>query len=112
MDKLNAMESERAAEKLKSEVSAEIGKIMEGVNLEDAVRAEIIECACEMQENTRRKFVGVISKISPMLIETPDEDDDDGETPAKEEVEEQVKTPAPRKQKPAAGKFDIKSIMG
>lgn len=112
MEKLNAMESERAAEKLKSEVSAEITKIMEGVTLEDAVRAEIIECACEMQESTRKKFVGVISKISPMLIETPEEGEEEEETPAKEEVEEQVKTPAPRKQKAAGGKFDIKSIMG
>lgn len=113
MDKLNAMEAERAAEKLKSEVTVEFTKILEGVELADDVRASIVECACEMQEGTRKKFAGVMSKISPMLIEVPDDgDDDEEETPAKEEVEEQVKTPAPRKTKQAAGKFDIKSILG
>ena len=113
MDKLNAMESERAAEKLKSEVTTEFTKILEGVELADDVRASIVECACEMQESTRKKFVGVISKISPMLIETPDDDEDnDDVTPAKEEVEEQVKTPAPRKPQQKTGKFDIKSILG
>lgn len=115
MEKLNAMEAERAAEKLKGEVTTEFTKILEGVDLADDIRASIVECACEMQESTRKKFVGVISKISPMLIETPDEGDDednDDVTPAKEEVEEQVKTPAPRKPQQKTGKFDIKSILG
>ena len=113
MDKLNAMESERAAEKLKGEVTSEFTKILEGTELADDVRASIVECACEMQESTRKKFAGVISKISPMLIETPDDDEDnDDVTPAKEEVEEQVKTPAPRKPQQKTGKFDIASILG
>ena len=91
--RLDALEAERATEKLQSEVSAEFTKVFEGVTIEEALMKEIVECACEMQEGARKKFSSVLSKISPMLID--DNPDDTEETPVKEE-EEQAKKPAYR----------------
>ena len=91
--RLDALEAERATEKLQSEVSAEFAKVFEEVTVEDALMKEIVECACEMQESTRKKFSSVMSKISPMLVD--DNSDDTEEAPVKEE-EEQAKKPAYR----------------
>lgn len=91
--RLDAMEAEKAADKLRGEVSTEIKTIFEKVTLEEALMKEIVECACEMQEGARKKFSAVLSKISPMLV---DDDPEATETaPAKEE-EEAAKKPAYR----------------
>lgn len=95
--RLDAMEAEKAAEKIKSEVTVEIGKAFEGVEIEAGLMKEIVECACEMQEGTRKKFNAVLSKISPMLV---DETPEDTETaPAKEAVEEDKPTYRPAAKK-------------
>lgn len=107
--RLEAMESERAAEKLKVEVTTEITKIFEGVTLDKALLDEIVECACEQQDRT--KFKSVLSKISPMLVEVDDEEVDDGEPLVKTAKEHVEDTPAPRKKK-ASGTFDLKAELG
>jgi hypothetical protein len=91
--RLDALEAERSAEKLRGEVSVEFTKIFEEVTVEEALMKEIVECACEMQESTRKKFSLVLEKLSPMLVD--DNSDDTEETPVKEE-EEQAKKPAYR----------------
>jgi hypothetical protein len=113
--RLDAMESEQAAAKLKDAVTAEIVKVMEGVEIEKELLAEIVECACEMGADSRKKFTGVLSKLSPMLIEVPDEEIDPLADAANEEVEEEVvEKPKyrPGRKAAAAGKYDIMSSLG
>lgn len=119
--RLDAMEAENAATKMKADVTKDIGKVLEGVEIEEELMASIVECACEMGAETRKKFTGVLSKISPMLLEIPDDDDDtDGDTdgdekPAKEEFEEKpVTRPFRTGKKPAsgAGSYNLLSSLG
>jgi hypothetical protein len=110
--RLDALESDRAITALKAEVTTEIAKIFEGVTLEPAVLAEIVECACEMKDRT--KLNSFLSKLSPMLVETEDEFEDDDEPitkPAKEHVEE---TTAPRRAKAGRSSiaFDLSKELG
>lgn len=109
--RLDALESERLASALKVEVTTEITKIFEGVELEAALMTEIVECACEMKDRTKLK--SVLSKLSPMLVETDDEFEDDDEpiTAAKEQVEE---TTAPRRAKSgrSSAGFDLSKELG
>jgi len=111
--RLDALESERAAEKLKADVTEEIGKAFEGVELEAELLTEIVECACEMKADTRKKFAGVLSKLSPMLVEIPDEEDEE-EVPVKEEHEEEKKPAYRPGRKPATGSkpYDIFESLG
>lgn len=90
--RLDAMEAEKAAAKILSDVTVEIGKAFEGVEIEAALMKEIVECACEMNEGTRKKFTSVLSQISPMLVDDAPEDSETA--PAKEAEEE--KKPAYR----------------
>jgi hypothetical protein len=107
--RLEAMESERAAEKLKVEVTTEITKIFEGVEIAKELLDEIVECACEQKDRT--KFKSVLSKISPMLVEVSDEEVDDDEPLVKTAKEHVEDTPAPR-QKKKSGTFDLKAELG
>lgn len=109
--RLDALESEQAAAKLKTDVTEEIGKAFEGVELEGALLTEIVECACEMKAETRKKFAGVLSKLSPMLVEIPDEEDEE-EVPVKEEHEEEKKPAYRPGRKPAAKSYDIFESLG
>lgn len=113
--RLDALESEQAAAKLKSEVTKEIGTALEGIEISSELLGEIVECACEMGADTRTKFTGVLSKLSPMLVEVPDDEVDPLADAAKEEVEEEVEKPKyrpGRKAAAAAGKYDIMSSLG
>jgi len=113
-DRLDAVESERTAEKLTNAVTAEFTKIFESVEIEPTLLASVIECACEMAEPQRKKLSGLLSEMSPMFIQIPDEDDEEEETPvapAKEEVEEKPAYSPGRKPK-AGSKIDLKKIMG
>jgi hypothetical protein len=110
--RLDALESERLASALKVEVTTEIAKIFEGVEIEAALMTEIVECACEMKDRTKLK--SVLSKLSPMLVETDDEFEDDEEPitrAAKEQVEE---TTAPRRAKSgrSSAGFDLSKELG
>lgn len=113
--RLDAMEAENKAAKLKSDVSAEIGKVFEGVQIEEALMTEIVECACSMTEESRKKFTGVMSKISPMLVDVPDDCEDcDDEKAEEEEKEEQVEVPSyrPGRKKSASGSYNIMESLG
>jgi len=110
--RLDALESERVASALKVEVTTEITKIFEGVEIEATLMTEIVECACEMKDRTKLK--SVLSKLSPMLVETDDEFEDDEEPitrAAKEQVEE---TTAPRRAKSgrSSAGFDLGKELG
>jgi hypothetical protein len=109
--RLDALESEKAAEKLKTDVTKEIGTAFEGVELEAELLTEIVECACEMKAETRKKFTGVLSKLSPMLVEVPDEDDEE-EKPVKEEVEEKPAYRPGRKAAAGSKPYDIFESLG
>lgn len=118
--RLDAMEAEVAARTLKDAVTGEIGKVLEGVELEKELVDSIVECACEMGTDTRKKFTGVLSKLGPMLVEIPELDDEDAdadEKPVKEEVEEDEK-PEPVKQfrhgkkKASGGTYNLMSSLG
>jgi len=114
--RLDAMEAEAASTKLKTSVSVEINKAFEGVEIEKEMLDVIIECACEMDEATRKKLnEGFLSKLGPMLVEIPDLDEDE-EAPVKEEVEEEEK-PEPKpfrhgKKKSASGSYNLLSSIG
>jgi hypothetical protein len=109
--RLEALESERQAEKLRADVSAEIGKIFEGVKIEKALLDEIVECACEQTDRT--KFKSVLSKISPMLVEVDDEEEVDDTEPVVKTAKEQVEdTPAPRQKKSKSGTLNLKAELG
>lgn len=110
--RLSVLESVAAAEKLKCDVRKEIVAIFEEVTVDDELISQIVECACEMSAESRSKFSGVLSKLSPMLVEVPEE-----EELAKEEVakEEESAKPAYRpSRKPASsGKsYDIFESLG
>lgn len=113
--RLDAMEAETAATKLRAAVTTEIEKVLEGAEIEKSLLDSIVECACEMGEGTRKKFTDVMSKLGPMLVEIPDLDEED-EAPVKEEVEEEEK-PEPRafrhgKKKTAGGSYNLLSSLG
>lgn len=111
--RLDALESERAATALKAEVTTEITKIFEGVEIEAALMTEIVECACEIKDRTKLK--SVLTKLSPMLVDTGEEDFEGDDEPitrtAKEHVEE---TTAPRraKQNRGSANFDLSKELG
>lgn len=112
--RLDALESANAAAKLKTDVTEEIGKAFEGVercDLIEEIIGEIVECACEMKIETRKKFAGVLSKLSPMLVEVPDEEDDD-EKPVKEEVDEKPAYRPGRKASAGSKPYDIFESLG
>jgi len=112
-DRLDAIESERAAEKLTASLTTEFAKIFESVEIAPDLMKEVVECACEMAEPQRKKFAGVMSKMSPMFIQVPDDEEEEetSAAPAKEEVEE--KTYSPGRKKPKAGsKLNLLSAMG
>lgn len=113
--RLDALESANAAAKLKSDVTEEIQGVLKGNTIESELLGEIVECACEMKAETRKKFAGVLSKLSPMLVEVPDETDEE-EVPVKEEVEEkQEEKPAyrPGRKTTTGGKrYDIFESLG
>ncbi len=106
--KLDALESESAKRKLTEAVTVEITKVLEGVEIEKTILDSIVECACEMGESTRKKFTEVLSKLSPMLVEVPD----DG-NPAEESVkEEEAPSYRPRRKAADSAGYDIKKSLG
>ncbi len=116
--RLDALESANAAAKLKTEVTKEITDALEGVELESELLGEIVECACEMKAENRKKFAGVLAKLSPMLAESPEEEEleVDDEVVIKEELEEKkapsyVPTRKNKESKSAAG-YDIYKSLG
>lgn len=84
-DKLDALEAEQAKTKLRTAVESEFKEVLKDTGLAEDVLKDIFECACSASEETRKQFKGVIGKLSPMLVEVPDEDEmeeEDDETPA------------------------------
>lgn len=92
-EQLEAIKAEKEAAKRRADVEKQVGEALEGsaIVADDALVAEIVECACEMQENAAKKFTGVlakISKISPMLAETDEDDEDQDGDPVGESADE------------------------
>lgn len=120
--KLDALEAEAAATKLKTAVESEFREILKDTSVTDEVFADIVECACMASEDVRKKFKGVVGKLSPMLAEDPKDDDDDSDdddSPANEsegddahEEEEPVRRPKIGSGSRKTGKFDLRSELG
>jgi hypothetical protein len=92
MAKLAEFQKKEESRQLREAVESEFAEIFKDSAFPADVQKEVFECACEMAADTRKKFKGVVSKLSPMLIEVPDDDEDAEELPAEEqEVEEQEK---------------------
>lgn len=115
--RLDALESANAAAKLKSEVEKEVSDAFEGVEIKSELLGEIVECACEMKADTRNKFTGVLAKLSPMLVDAPDEEEVevDEEVVIKEEVEEKKPAYVPtrkNKESKSSVSYDIYKSLG
>lgn len=101
LEQVAAMKAEAEAKKLHDAVEAEVVKIFKDTPVDEATVKEVVECACSMQEDSRKKMLGVIGKLGPMLVETPDDDDADDGGDADEQEHEEKPEPA---YKPAARK--------
>ena len=114
MEQLAEFRKEKAAKELRDAVEAEFAEVFKDSGYTPEIQKEILECACEMAESTRKKMKGVVSKLSPMLIEVPDDEEDEQELPAKEQEEEDkkpVKAPyKPGKRSSASGYNFMESV--
>lgn len=113
---LEAIKAEAKAKELRNAVESEIGKIFEGSSVDAEIVKDAVECACSMTEESRKKMVGVLGKLGPMLVEVAeDEGDEPDPADGDEQEHEDSKRPA---YKPAAGKsrsakFDFrKEVLG
>lgn len=113
--KFAEQEAIAAAAKLKGEVTESVGKIFKDIELPDGVVADLVECACGMQEDARTKLTQTLEKISPLLkVTTAEEDDaaDEGEE-TEESHKEEKKIPAKiGGAKKKTGGLDLRSSLG
>jgi hypothetical protein len=100
MEQLAEFRKKDELKQLRDAVEADFAEVFKHSAFTVEIQKEILECACEMAEATRKKMKGVVSKLSPMLIEVPDEEDDELELPAKEQEEEDEKKPVKAPYKP------------
>ena len=112
-------EAEESARKIAGEVTESLKKTFEKVTLPDGVLTDLVECACQMKEESRKSFVGALEKLSPMLRVTTDEEDDatdeSGEAPAEESHKEKPAVPAKvggGSQKKKTGSLDLRASLG
>lgn len=101
-DALEALKAEETARKLKDTVMADFTEILKESAFDADLQKEIVECACQLQEESRKKYRTVIEKMAkaaPMLEEVGDEDlddnsvdeDDDKEVASQTEEEDERK---------------------
>lgn len=111
-EELNQRKAAEEAQKTKSEVTASITKIFEGVELPAGTIDKIVECACQLKPESRKTMEEALSGLGPMLSREPEEHETEEEV--KEEQGE--KKPAPRvggsKGKGSAAAFDLRSELG
>ena len=121
-ERLAAIESEAAEAKRVAVVRADVEKCFEGVEIEKEVLDLAVECACEMKDTT--KFKAFASKLSPMLKEVPDSEEDE-KTPGEESVDDKSDEKKDSKiatesasgrgytpgRKKAAGSYGMNSLM-
>lgn len=116
LEQLNAIKAEAEAKKLRDAVESEYAKIFEGKDITAEVLKDIVECACQLPEESRKKMAEVVGKLGPMLVEVPDSDEDevpdDADEQEHEEKPEPLK-PAIRPGKSKSSKMDFKrDILG
>jgi hypothetical protein len=113
--KLAEQEAIASAAKLKGEVTESVGKILKDIELPEGVMADLVECACSLQEDVRAKLTGTLEKISPLLKVTSAEEDDaadEGEE-TEESHKEEKKIPAKiGGAKKKSGGLDLRSSLG
>lgn len=90
MAKLADFQKKEEAKQLRDAVEADFSDVFKDSPITAEIKKEILECACEMGEPSRKNLKGVISKLNPMLVEVPDDEEED--LPADEqEIEEDEK---------------------
>lgn len=117
MEQLAEFRKKEEAKQLRDAVEADFDEVFKDSPFTVEIQKEILECACEMAADTRKKFKGTVSKLSPMLIEVPDDDEDDDEKPAEEqeaeEDEKPVKKTVPYKPgRKASGSYNFMDSVG
>ena len=119
----NDLESERAERKkieLKAEIRTEITKALESFDwIPSDIVGDFVECACNMQEESRKKMRGVIERIvkaAPVAAESDedaeDDADDDDDADDKKESEDDEDKKLPKKGVAGKKKFSLRSYLG
>lgn len=118
--RLEAMEAEQARTKLVTAVTKEVTEAFGEVKVDEKIVTTLVECACEMKEETRKKLTGALAEMSPLMAgdeesdeETDEEETDEESAPAREQ-EEEDKKPARgfRPRREAKSKYDIYESLG
>ena len=100
LNELNAIKREAAAQKERQEVTESFTAVLKDVKLPEDLRKEILECACQMQADSRDQFKSVLSKMGPLFVTVDDAsldgEGDAGSASEESEKPEKVEKPAPR----------------
>ena len=106
-DALEALKAEEAARKLKDSVTADFTEVLKESAFDADLQEEIVECACQLQEESRKKYRTVIEKMAkaaPMLeevdVDDDDSDDDDAEMKSGKEQQEEEAEEQEEEKKP------------
>lgn len=109
-EQLAAIKAEKEAAELWSAVEQSLKPILVGDAA--ALLKDAVECACQMQDETRKKFTEFVGKLGPMLQVVPDSEDGD-EPPIEQPVEEQeVEEPAYKPSGARGGKYNFRASVG
>jgi hypothetical protein len=97
-EQLAEIKKAEEARKLRDAIEAEFSPLVEDAEL----RKSVVECACELGEDSRKKFKGVVQKLAEPVREESDEDDDEDPEDLDVDADEQA---AERDTKPAKPKY-------
>jgi hypothetical protein len=121
-EQLAALKKSEEDRKHKEAIESEFSELFESVEaeLDDDLRKNILECACQMTEEARKPYRTVVEALAKLIPAAEDVDGDDEPIVAEEQEEEESdKKPTPRYRpgragKPAAksGSFDLAKMLG
>lgn len=126
-EQIAAFKKSEEDRKHKEAVEADFETLFESLEaedhiIEDTLRKSILECACQMTEETRKPYRTVVEAMARLIPIPEDSEDDDETAPAKEQEEEELAPkPTPkyrpgRAGKPVAkgfgGSFDLAKMIG
>lgn len=115
MEQLAMIRKVDEAKKLKDAIEAEFAPVFKDSGIAEDLRKECLECACEMGEQTRKKFSGLMGKLVPLVVSEGDDESEEDTEVDESEHEEEAKPPAYRPKRSGFGgsKIDFrKDILG
>lgn len=117
LEQANALKAEAETRKTREAVESDFSTILDISIIGDDkdLRKEILECACQMTEESRKPYRSVVEKFAKLTPIPGDSDDDDSEPADTEEQEEEEKpvkpTYRPGAKKPAGG-LNLAKMLG